>query len=165
MRRSTITISIVSATTIVAWQLKSRTRWCYPKVKTMTAINAGKTKFENATPILSVSDLVVSVRYYVETLGFVSADWGSKFFTAVNRDQAGIYLCQGGQGRPGTWVWIGVEDAAQLFEEYTASGARIIRPPQNYPWAFEMHVEDPDGHVLRFGSEPRSDQPLAVAGF
>lgn len=131
----------------------------------MTAINVTKTKFENATPILSVANLLVSVSYYVETLGFTPANWGNDLFTSVNRDRAGIYLCQGGQGRPGTWVWIGVEDVASLYEEYTASGAKILRPPQNYPWAFEMHVEDPDGHVLRFGSEPRADRPIAIAGF
>jgi len=131
----------------------------------MTEINATKTKFENANPILSVGDLVVSVSYYVETLGFASAHWGSNIFTSVTRDRAGIYLCQGGQGRPGTWVWIGVEDVATLYEEYTASGARILRAPQNYPWAFEMHVEDPDGHVLRFGSKPRTDRPFAIADF
>ena len=131
----------------------------------MAANKVTKTKFENATPILSVSNLLVSVRYYVETLGFVRADWGNEFFTAVNRDRAEIYLCQGGQGRPGTWLWIGVEDVASLHEEYKASGARILRPPQNYPWAFEMHLEDPDGHVLRFGSEPRTDRPLAIADF
>jgi hypothetical protein len=27
----------------------------------------------------------------------------------------------------------------------------------NRPWAYEMQVEDPDGHVLRFGSEPLSE--------
>ena len=127
-------------------------------------MTTSKTEFENATPILSVNDMHVSVRYYVETLGFTNADWGNDFFTSVNRDRAGIYLCQGGQGRPGTWVWIGVEDAATLYEEYKAGGAKILRPPQNYPWAFEMHVEDPDGHVLRFGSEPRTDMPV-IAGF
>lgn len=131
----------------------------------MSANKVTKTKFENATPILSVSNLLVSVRYYVETLGFASADWGNEFFTSVNRDRAGIYLCQGGQGRPGTWLWIGVEDVESLHEEYKASGARILRPPLNYPWAFEMHLEDPDGHVLRFGSEPRDDRPLAIADF
>jgi predicted enzyme related to lactoylglutathione lyase len=131
----------------------------------MTAHNASKTKFENATPILNVSDLVVSVRYYVEALGFTRANWGNDIFTSVSRDRAAIYLCQGGQGRPGTWVWIGVEDAATLYEEYKASGARILRAPQNYPWAFEIHVEDPDGHVLRFGSESRSDRPIALADF
>ena len=33
-------------------------------------------------------------------------------------------------------------------------GAKIRVPPRNYPWALEMHVEDPDGHTIRFGSEP-----------
>jgi hypothetical protein len=131
----------------------------------MTSTNTSKTKIENATPILSVANLFLSVGYYVEKLGFAGAAWGSDVFTSVTRDRAGIYLCQGGQGRPGTWVWMGVEDVAKLYEEYKASGARILSTPQNYPWAFEMHVEDPDGHVLRFGSEPRSDMPVAVADF
>ena len=47
-----------------------------------------------------------------------------------------------------------------LYEEYKASGATIHVGPRNYPWALKMHVEDPDGHVLRFGSEPESDRPF-----
>jgi predicted lactoylglutathione lyase len=57
-------------------------------------------------------------------------------------------------------VWIGVEDVASLYEEYRSTGARILRDPRNYPWAYEMKVADPDGHVLRFGSEPREDMPF-----
>jgi predicted enzyme related to lactoylglutathione lyase len=102
-----------------------------------------------------------SVKYYVDVLGFQNADWGGDGFTHVGRDRAGIYLCRVGQGQPGTWVWIGVEDVAALHEEYKASGARILRSPRNYPWAYEMLVEDPDGHVLRFGSEPRADMPFS----
>lgn len=131
----------------------------------MAPNNAMKTRFEHADPILSVSDMAVSVRYYVDALGFRNADWGTNFFTSVNRDTAGIYLCQGGQGRPGTWVWIGVEDVATLAEEYKTSGAKILRAPENYPWAYEMQVEDPDGHVLRFGSEPLTDRPFVNPGF
>jgi uncharacterized glyoxalase superfamily protein PhnB len=106
--------------------------------------------------------MAISVRYYVEVLGFKNADWGNDDFTSVNRDRAGIYLCRGGQGQAGTWVWIGVEDVEALYEEYQASGARIRHAPQNYPWAYEMKVADPDGHVLRFGSEPRSDRPFVA---
>jgi catechol 2,3-dioxygenase-like lactoylglutathione lyase family enzyme len=101
-----------------------------------------------------------SVRYYVDVLGFRNAEWGNDDFTSVTRDSAGIYLCRGDQGQPGTWAWIGVEDVAALHEEYKASGARIRHPPENYLWACEMKVEDPDGHVLRFGSEPRTDLPF-----
>jgi hypothetical protein len=101
-----------------------------------------------------------SLRYYVEILGFRNADWGTDGFTSVTRDGAGIYLCGGGQGCPGTWAWIGVEDVQLLYEEYRATGARVRHPPRNYPWALEIHVEDPDGHVLRFGSEPLADRPF-----
>jgi catechol 2,3-dioxygenase-like lactoylglutathione lyase family enzyme len=118
-----------------------------------------RTRFEHADPILSVRDMAASVRYYVNVLGFRNAEWGNDDFTAVTRDRACIYLCRGGQGQPGTWAWVGVEDAAALYREYLASGARIRQTPVNHPWALEIHVEDPDGHVLRFGSEPLSGRP------
>lgn len=119
-----------------------------------------QTRFERAEPILRVADMARSVRYYVDILGFTNADWGGSDFTHVSRDDAGIYLCQGDQGQPGTWVWIGVEDVASLYQEYTRRGALLLHAPVNYPWAYEMKVRDPDGHVLRFGSEPRDDLPL-----
>jgi predicted enzyme related to lactoylglutathione lyase len=104
--------------------------------------------------------MAASVRYYVDVLGFKNADWGTADFTCVNRDRAAIYLCRRGQGQPGTWVWIGVEDVDAVYEEYQKSGARIRHPPQNYPWACEMKVDDPDGHVLRFGSDSRPGVPF-----
>ena len=119
-----------------------------------------KTRFEGAAPVLRVTNMTASVRYYVDVLGFRNADWGSDDFTVVRRDGAGIYLCRGAQGCRGTWAWIGVEDVATLYDEYKASGAKIHGAPRNYPWALEMHVEDPDGHVLRFGSEPLADRPF-----
>lgn len=126
----------------------------------MPSVSTVRTRFEGSTPILNVADMARSVRYYVDVLRFENAAWGDQFFTCVNRDGAAIYLCQQSQGHPGTWVWIGVEDVAGLYQEYQANGANIRHPPQNYPWALEMKVEDPDGHVLRFGSEPLSDRPF-----
>ena len=40
-----------------------------------------RTKFECSTPILMVTDMAASVRYYVEVLGFRNADWGNNNFT------------------------------------------------------------------------------------
>jgi hypothetical protein len=51
-----------------------------------------------------------------------------------------------------------VTDAESLLKEYLGSGAKIRHQPTNYPWACEMQVEDPDGNVLRMGSEPKSGQ-------
>jgi len=94
-------------------------------------------------------------------LGF-KVHWHTPGMASVSRDRADLMLCQGDQGNPGTWVWIGVADAAALYAEYTAKGATIRLPPTNYPWAYEIHVEDPDGHVLRFGSEPKEDRPFSA---
>ena len=51
-------------------------------------------------------------------------------------------------------MWVGVEDAEKLHQEFKASGVPIRMPPTNHSWALEFHVEDPDGNVLRFGSDP-----------
>jgi predicted enzyme related to lactoylglutathione lyase len=118
------------------------------------------TRFEHAEPILRVSDMGFSIRYYTNVLGFVKADWSTDDFAFVSRGGAGIHLCRGSQGQPGTWVWVGVEDVEALYREYLGSGACIRHPPRNYSWALEFHVEDPDGHVLRFGSEPLTRRPF-----
>ena len=123
----------------------------------MPQAKVARTKFERANPILSVTNMARSLRYYVDVLGFTNADWGSDDFTCVSRDGADIYLSQGDQGQSGTWVWLGVEDVVMLFEEYRQSGATILHPPENFPWACEMKIGDPDGHVLRFGSDSKED--------
>jgi len=116
--------------------------------------------FEGSQPILRVENMQTSLHFYVDLLGFKNVHWGTDEFTSVNRDRAGIYLCRGGQGRGAAWVWIGVADAAKLHQELTAKGVPIRMPPTNYSWALEIHVEDPDGNVLRLGSEP-IDAPFA----
>ena len=112
-----------------------------------------------AVPILSVKSVPDSVEYYVNVLGF-KVDWNAGAFASVGRDRAHLMLAQGEQGHPGTWVWIGVADADLLFAEYQAAGAKIRHPPTNYEWAYEFQVFDPDGHVLRFGADNKSDRPL-----
>ncbi len=116
---------------------------------------------ECITPILRVTSIPISIRYYVQVLGF-AVDWGNEDgseMASVSRDGHSIMLCQGDQGQPGTWIWIGVEDIAPLFEQYQSRGAMFRQAPINRPWAYEMQLEDPDGHVLRFGSEPKGAPP------
>ncbi|MEO8658769.1 MAG: glyoxalase superfamily protein [Bryobacteraceae bacterium] len=112
--------------------------------------------FENSTPILRVEDMQASLHFYVDLLGFKKARWGDDNFTSVNRGNAGIYLSRQGQGRGGAWVWVGVADATELHKEFAARGVTFHLPPTNFPWALEFQVEDPDGNVLRFGSESLS---------
>ena len=110
---------------------------------------------ECIVPILRVNNLTASIRYYVDVLGF-KVDWEARPMASVSRSGRGIMLCQGEQGQPGTWLWIGVEDIEPLFTDFSAKGVKFREQPTNYPWAYEMKIEDPDGHVLRFGSEPKA---------
>ena len=112
------------------------------------------THVENIDPILRVEDMSASVRYYRDVLGFTVADWGDDNYSYVGIENRGIYLCRGDQGHTGSWVWIGVGNVRPLFQLYKERGAIIRQEPIIRAFALEMQIEDPDGNVLRFGSEP-----------
>jgi len=115
--------------------------------------------FHPAAPILRVADVNASVNYFVDILGF-EVDWRAGTIVSVSRDRCCIFLCEGDQGNPGAWVWIGVADADALHDELRSKGAKIRNPPSNFWWALEMQVEDLDGNVLRLGSESIQDRPF-----
>ena len=124
----------------------------------MSASESGPVYFENSQPIFRVEDMKRAVKFYVEKLGFTNAPWAMNEFTSVNRDKAGIYLCWQGQGFGKAWAWMGVSDVVKLREELVARGVKLRMEPMNFPWAKEIHVEDPDGNVIRFASEPDEEK-------
>jgi catechol 2,3-dioxygenase-like lactoylglutathione lyase family enzyme len=112
-----------------------------------------RVRLEGSQPILRVEDMKRSLDFYIGLLGFEN-DWGGDDFTSVSRDNAAIYLSEGDQGDGRAWIWIGAEDVQKLHDEFAGRGVKIRMPPTNFPWALEMQVEDPDGNVIRFGSDP-----------
>lgn len=123
------------------------------------------TDFECLVPILNVKNFAASMDYFVNKLGFTKKwDWGEPpGFGCVARGKIEIFLCEGGQGQPGTWMSIFVEDVDALHEEYKKSGAIIRQAPTNMPWGTrEMNIQDLDGHRFRMGSH--STGPVDEAG-
>ena len=117
-------------------------------------------RVEGIFPILRVRSLKTSIAWYVGVLGF-REDWHRPgIMASVSHDRRPILLRENAQGAPRTWVWVGVNDARLWHDRAASRGARILMPLRNFSWALEFHVEDPDGHVLRIGSEPLEDQPL-----
>lgn len=117
-------------------------------------------EFGRSTPILRVADLDASLTYYVDQLGF-HVEWRDGSVASVQRGGAALMLSQGDQGHAGTWVWIGVADADAAHEELKRRGTIVRHPPTNYPWGSrEAHVADPDGNVLRLGSDVRAGEPV-----
>lgn len=109
-------------------------------------------------PIITVSRLDDSIRYYRDKLGF-RFDWTDgepPDFAAVTRGDLQIFMCQRCQGHPGSWLWVTTPDVDALYVELVRRGATIRARPENKPWRVrEMQVADPDGNVLRIGSPVR----------
>jgi catechol 2,3-dioxygenase-like lactoylglutathione lyase family enzyme/GNAT superfamily N-acetyltransferase len=126
--------------------------------------------FKHHVPILYSTDITRSIAYYKDVLGFEhSWEWDNPpTFGGISKDGVEIFFCKDGQGHPGTWLSIFIEDADAYYETIKAKGARIIQPPHTYEWGVrEMLVEDPDGHKIRFGhgagSRPVSESlPVGV---
>ena len=121
-----------------------------------------RAEFGGATPILRVADFAASLAFYVDALGF-GVDWKEDMgYAGLRRGRATLMLCADDQGQPGTWCYIGVDDVDALFDELQGKNVPVRHPPTNYPWgARELQIADPDGHVLRFGSDA-TDEPVGA---
>jgi catechol 2,3-dioxygenase-like lactoylglutathione lyase family enzyme len=111
-------------------------------------------KFEKSNPILYSRDVKESLKYYTEILGFEDSwEWGNPTdFGGVVKDDVEIFFCLNDQGHPGTWLAIIVDDVDSYFKIVKEKGAKIISEPDSKEWNMrEMLIQDPDGHILRFG--------------
>src|SRR5438445_3956152 len=114
------------------------------------------------TPILCVHDCSESMNYYTQKLLFDRLwDWGDPpSFGAVRLGKVEIFFCLGGQGHPGTWFSIFVDDVDDYFDRITRLGAEVIYGPADEPWGVrEIHVRDPNQHVIRFGQGIPMQEP------
>jgi catechol 2,3-dioxygenase-like lactoylglutathione lyase family enzyme len=125
-----------------------------------------KVTAEGLTPILYVKDFGAAVRYYTQKLLFKLAwDWGQPpTFGCVTLGRAEIFFCQGAQGTPGTWLCVFLADVDSYHDRIKKLGAEILFGPKDEPWGMrEMHVRDPNGHVIRFGQGiPSRDPKLEI---
>lgn len=117
-------------------------------------------KFEKSNPILFSRDVKRSLMFYTEILGFTDSwEWGHPTdFGGVVRDGVELFFCLNDQGNPGTWVAIILDNVDEYFESIKDKGITILMPPTSQEWnILEMMVEDPDGHVIRFGHRIECD--------
>jgi catechol 2,3-dioxygenase-like lactoylglutathione lyase family enzyme len=114
------------------------------------------------TPILYVKDFTAATKYYTEKLLFRLAwDWGEPpTFGCVKLGSVEIFFSQGGQGSPGTWLCVFLDDVDRYCDRIKRLGAEIIYGPKDEPWGMrEIHVRDPNDHVIRFGQGIPSREP------
>jgi catechol 2,3-dioxygenase-like lactoylglutathione lyase family enzyme len=111
-------------------------------------------KFQSVVPILYSTDVARSIAYYVGKLGSEEKwEWGTPpTFGGVGKGGVQVFFCREGQGKPGTWLSVFVDNVDEFYKEVHARGAKILSAPMDMEWNVrEMVVEDPDGHKIRFG--------------
>lgn len=116
--------------------------------------NQGVISAEHLVPILYVRDFTEAMEYYTEKLLFRRLwDWGEPpSFGAVKLGAVELFFCLEGQGKPGMWLSIFLDDVDDYCERITKLGAEVIEKPADKPWGMrEMLVRDPNEHVIRFG--------------
>ena len=112
-------------------------------------------KFEKSVTILYSKDITNSLSFYTEKLGFENK-WeydNPPTFGGVSKDDVEIFFCKEAQGNPGTWLCVLLENVDAYYENIKTKGVKIVATPESKEWNMrEMLVEDPDGHIIRFGN-------------
>lgn len=126
---------------------------------------AASHQFVRAMPVLQVHDLMRSLAFYRDRLGFVSHGlWGDPpLFTIMQRGAVTLALDQSRDGGPPPrqqyWsTYLYVADADRLHDELVAHGLPIHRAIEDTEYGCrDFDVQDPDGHILGFGQVIRPD--------
>jgi catechol 2,3-dioxygenase-like lactoylglutathione lyase family enzyme len=126
----------------------------------MTDANAAK--LCAAATTFAVADVLRSLAYYRDALGFaVAFTYGEPtYYAGLKRDEVTIHLQAAsvakrvaGQGSVYVFV-IGVD---ALYAEFKARGARLLSEPRDYPYGMrDFNVADLDGNELCFGMETQA---------
>jgi len=111
----------------------------------------------SSEPIFPVTDVVATVRYYREVLGFREGwTWGEPpDFGGVRWGKVGAMFALQSESDAkvgGQWHSFFVEGIDGLYDFHGRNGAVIYSPLEAKPWGLrEYAVRDLNGHYLRFG--------------
>ncbi|MCA9972146.1 MAG: GNAT family N-acetyltransferase [Anaerolineales bacterium] len=124
-----------------------------------------RTRFFRAEPVLYTHDVAATVAFYREQLGFdVDFLYGEPptYAAVARRDWSGqgvvLQIAQVPRERPiapAGHVYLFVDAAIDdLFAAYRARGVEMVDELTSHPWGMrEFALRDPNGHVLRFGTQ------------
>jgi uncharacterized glyoxalase superfamily protein PhnB len=118
-------------------------------------------QLHGAAPVFVVVDVLRSVDYYRDALGFDTEFlYGEPtFYAGVERDSVLIHLQAAREsrrqaGQAAMNVFVGDVDA--LYEELKARGAKLLNAPKDYAYGMrDFNVADLDGNELCFGMESK----------
>jgi uncharacterized glyoxalase superfamily protein PhnB len=118
-------------------------------------------KGRRAGPVLQVSNLSLSLKYYTDVLGFTE-DFRFGEYAGVRNGEAVLHLCAHTlHARPvgGGAAFVFCDEIDNYCNEIERTGAIVKVEPEDRPYGMrDFTVLDSDGNHLNFGTELRSRQ-------
>jgi catechol 2,3-dioxygenase-like lactoylglutathione lyase family enzyme len=121
------------------------------------------THLTGIAPQFLVDDLDRAIAYYRDKLGFNLDFKYQSFYASVTRDGCAIHLKHAPKlaadrehrkHNEHLDAYISVSGIRDLFSELKMSGAQVIKPLEERPWAcLDFYIEDPDGYILCFSEQ------------
>lgn len=136
----------------------------------------GPRHFYGVVPVFLVDDVLQSVQYYRDALGFdVDFIWGDPpSYASVNRDDAIINFIRSdppgrrngisaaGPGN-GTDLYVVVSDIDDLYEELKAHDVKVLLEPDSFDYGMrEFKIEDINGYHLVFAEEIEDQEEMGA---
>jgi uncharacterized glyoxalase superfamily protein PhnB len=115
-----------------------------------------------AATIFTVRDLMASIAYYRDKIGFeVTFQYGEPpFYACLCRDEVSLHLRDASKNAE--WVAgngaivVFVDDVDSLHGDLVKRGAKVLQAPRDYAYGMrDFDVADPDGNHLTFGMQSR----------
>jgi lactoylglutathione lyase len=118
-------------------------------------------RYRDSFPILEVSDVPRSLRFYTELLGFrmtfsFDGDDGQPVFASIELED-GTKLAIGGPKEAvesgSVAIWLYTDDVDAALAALREAGAEVIAEPEDKPWGERVaSVSDPDGYTVHIGA-------------
>jgi lactoylglutathione lyase len=118
-------------------------------------------RFRDSFPILEVSDVSRSLRFYTELLGFrmtfsFDGDAGKPVFASLELDD-GTKIAIGGPKEAvssgSVAIWLYTDDVDAAVADLRQGGVEVIAEPEDKPWGERVaSVSDPDGYTIHIGA-------------
>ena len=118
-------------------------------------------QLHGSAPVFVVRDVVRSVAYYRDALGFETEFLcgDPTFYAGVERGNVLIHLQAADESKraPGQGAMnVFVSDVDARYEELKGRGAQLLNAPKDYAYGMrDFNVADLDGNELCFGMESR----------
>jgi lactoylglutathione lyase len=117
--------------------------------------------FRGSFPILEVSDVSRSLRFYADLLGFrktfsFDGDDGQPVFASLELEDGTSLGIAGATDRvesATTAIWMYTDDVDAAVAELREAGAEVIAEPEDKPWGERVaSIADPDGYTIHIGA-------------